>query len=58
MWQEEVAGQQMELRGEVRDPVKRETKYFSDWGQLKAILESNLTAEVYFRPQSKRASNR
>ncbi|MFK7805525.1 MAG: hypothetical protein AB8G95_28105 [Anaerolineae bacterium] len=55
LWQEELAGERLGLRGEVRDPLKRETKYFSDWSGLKAILESNLTADVYLGQQAKHA---
>ncbi len=52
LWQEDMSGDLMRLRGEVRDPVKRETQYFGDWAELKAILESNLSADVYVERQS------
>lgn len=52
IWQEEIASDLMGLRGEVRDPVKRETKYFSNWAGLKAILESSLVVDVCIDPKA------
>ena len=45
LWQEELCGETFGFRGEVRDPVSRETKYFTDWKGLQMILESNLSID-------------
>lgn len=46
MWEEELSDDSVGMRGEVRDPLNRETKYFSDWPMLKAILEASLGREM------------
>ncbi|MFT5195606.1 MAG: hypothetical protein ACI9EW_003697 [Cellvibrionaceae bacterium] len=47
IWQEELADDQegVRIRGEIRDPVKRETKYFNDWPSLITVLERCLDIE-------------
>lgn len=42
LWKEDLGDGRSEWRGQVRDAIKRQTRYFRDWQTLSGFLEERL----------------
>jgi hypothetical protein len=51
LWKEDLGDGRSEWRGQVRDALKRQTRYFRDWQTLSTFLEEQL--KKYTAPREK-----